>query len=105
MFLLFIETILHDVFRFKKYEALKIFNEPVQLITADETKRIRFNDAAIAELHTVDHNVNVVAVVGVYRTGKSLLLNRLAGVNNYGKLTLIRKKIISYNSDRVHHGQ
>ena len=54
----------------------------MQLIFADETKRIRFNDEAIAELQQVDHDVNVVAVVGLYRTGKSLLLNRLAGVNN-----------------------
>ena len=75
--------ILHDVFyRFKKYDTLKIFKEPVQLISADETKRIRFNDAAIVELQKVDHDVNVVAVVGLYRTGKSLLLNRLAGINN-----------------------
>ena len=26
----------------------------------------------------VDHEVNVIAIVGLYRTGKSLLLNRLA---------------------------
>ena len=54
----------------------------MQLIFADETKRLRFNDEAIAELQKVDHDVNVVAVVGLYRTGKSLLLNRLAGENN-----------------------
>ena len=54
----------------------------MQLIFVDETKRIRFNDEAIAELQKVDHDVNVVAVVGLYRTGKSLLLNRLAKVNN-----------------------
>ena len=54
----------------------------MQLIFADETKSIRFNDEVIAELQKVDHDVNVVAVVGLYRTGKSLLLNRLAGVND-----------------------
>ena len=54
----------------------------MQLIFVDETKRIRFNDEAVAELQNVDHDVNVVAVVGLYRTGKSLLLNRLAKVNN-----------------------
>ena len=76
-------------FRFKKYEFLKIFNEPVQLISAGETKRIRFNDAAIAELQKVDHDVNVVAVVGLYRTGKSLLLNRLAEADNGNFIVVI----------------
>ena len=66
---------------------MNIFKEPVQLIFEDETKRLRLNDEVIADLQKVDHEVNVVAVVGLYRTGKSLLLNRLAGVkdgnNNY----------------------
>ena len=60
----------------------------MQLIFADETKCLRVNDEVIAELQKVDHDVNVVAVVGLYRTGKSLLLNRLAGVkdgNNFNR--------------------
>lgn len=47
----------------------------------DGSERLHYKEEAIAELLKVDHKVNVVAVVGLYRTGKSYLLNRLAGVN------------------------
>lgn len=67
--------------RFRKYKSLKIFKTPVQLISSDGTERLHYNEEAVAELLKVNHKVNVVAVVGLYRTGKSLLLNRLAGVN------------------------
>lgn len=70
-----------SVNRFNKYRSLKIFNAPVQLISSDETNRLQYNEEAMAELYNVNHNVNVVAVAGLYRTGKSLLLNRLAGVD------------------------
>ena len=52
----------------------------MQLIEADETKHLNFNEKAISDLMKIKHPVNVVSVVGKYRTGKSLLLNRLAGV-------------------------
>ena len=69
-------------YRFQKYDSLKIFKSPVQLISVDETKRLHFNEDVIAELQKVDHDVNVIAVVGLYRSGKSTLLNRLAAVKN-----------------------
>ena len=66
------------VYRFQKYETLEIFKAPVQLIYADEDKKLHYNENAVRELMEVDHEVNVIAIVGLYRTGKSLLLNRLA---------------------------
>ena len=60
------------------FEKLKLFKEPVQLIAADGSKHLRFNEDAVSELMKINHPVNVVSVVGKYRTGKSLLLNRLA---------------------------
>lgn len=70
-----------DRFSLQKYGDLNIFREPVQLISANESKHLSYNDEAIKELRKIEHHVNVVAVVGKYRTGKSLLLNRLAEIN------------------------
>ena len=40
---------------------------------------LRVNDGAIEYLYGIDQPVVVVSVVGLYRTGKSYLMNRLAG--------------------------
>lgn len=52
------------------------------LIENHEDGTIRVNKDALKILSSVNQKVVVVAIVGKYRTGKSYLMNRLAGKNN-----------------------
>uniref|UniRef100_A0A8C8TBV4 GB1/RHD3-type G domain-containing protein n=1 Tax=Peromyscus maniculatus bairdii TaxID=230844 RepID=A0A8C8TBV4_PERMB len=51
-------------------------------------EQLSVNQKAIEILDTISQPVVVVAIVGLYRTGKSYLMNRLAGQNHGEKLTL-----------------
>ncbi|KAL0963677.1 hypothetical protein UPYG_G00309420 [Umbra pygmaea] len=53
--------------------------EPVCLIENDSDGKLRVVSSALDILHQIDQHVVVVAVVGLYRTGKSYLMNKLAG--------------------------
>ncbi|KAJ8359107.1 hypothetical protein SKAU_G00156320 [Synaphobranchus kaupii] len=53
--------------------------EPVCLIENDKDGNLRIVPQAVEILKQIDQFVVVVAVVGLYRTGKSYLMNKLAG--------------------------
>ncbi|KAM3924041.1 guanylate-binding protein 3-like [Leptodactylus fuscus] len=55
---------------------------PVCLIENHEDGTIQVNQAALEILSAITQKVVVVAIVGKYRTGKSYLMNRLAGQKN-----------------------
>ncbi len=52
---------------------------PVCLIENDENGKLRVGKEAKNILDGISEPVVVVSVVGLYRTGKSYLMNRLAG--------------------------
>ncbi|XP_041091294.1 guanylate-binding protein 1-like [Polyodon spathula] len=52
---------------------------PVCLIENSSTGQLRVNQQALEILSQIDQPVVVVAIVGLYRTGKSYLMNKLAG--------------------------
>ncbi|XP_070294199.1 guanylate-binding protein 4-like, partial [Salvelinus sp. IW2-2015] len=53
--------------------------EPVCLIENDSDGKLRVVRSALDILDKIDQHVVVVSVVGLYRTGKSYLMNKLAG--------------------------
>jgi len=53
--------------------------KPVQLVRIDDNGRCHVHDAAATILGQFNSRLAVVGVVGLYRTGKSFLLNRLLG--------------------------
>ncbi|XP_056603484.1 guanylate-binding protein 6-like [Triplophysa dalaica] len=54
-------------------------DEPVCLIDTTSDGRLCVQESALQILQKIEQPVVVVAVVGLYRTGKSYLMNRLAG--------------------------
>lgn len=52
--------------------------EPICLVE-NVNGSLRVSDGAIEYLYRINQPVVVVSVVGLYRTGKSYLMNRLAG--------------------------
>ena len=54
---------------------------PISLVENDNAQ-LSVNREAIETLEKISHPVVVVAIVGLYRTGKSYLMNRLAGQNH-----------------------
>ncbi|XP_047018498.1 guanylate-binding protein 1 [Ictalurus punctatus] len=67
----------HDEATFKKM--FKAMDEPVCLISSDSEGRLCVVKEAKEILDGITQPVIVVSVVGLYRTGKSYLMNRLAG--------------------------
>ncbi|CAH2318801.1 guanylate binding 5 isoform X1 [Pelobates cultripes] len=53
--------------------------DPVCLIENNDQKKLVINDGAVQILMNITQPVVVVAIVGQYRTGKSYLMNNLAG--------------------------
>ncbi|XP_053379725.1 guanylate-binding protein 1-like isoform X2 [Mercenaria mercenaria] len=60
------------------YQRLKIFHGPVQLISTTKDGTLRQEYSTINEISQIYHPVVVVAVTGLYRQGKSYLLNKIA---------------------------
>lgn len=60
-----------------------IMKGPICLVK-NEKEQLAVNSKAIRILDKISQPVVVVAIVGLYRTGKSYLMNRLAG-QNHGK--------------------
>ncbi|XP_029769451.1 guanylate-binding protein 2-like [Terrapene carolina triunguis] len=58
--------------------------EPMCLIENSPDGELQLNQRALALLQSVRQPVVVVAIAGLYRTGKSYLLNRLAGKDRGG---------------------
>jgi GTP1/Obg family GTP-binding protein len=50
------------------------------LVQNDETGALSICEDVMKEISTIEDTVNVIAIAGPYRTGKSYLMNRLAGV-------------------------
>nr|XP_028598184.1 guanylate-binding protein 1-like isoform X2 [Podarcis muralis] len=53
--------------------------EPMCLIENNPKEQLRVNQEALKILQSIQQPVVVVAIVGLYRTGKSYLMNKLAG--------------------------
>ncbi|XP_067874564.1 guanylate-binding protein 1-like [Heterodontus francisci] len=58
--------------------ALSNMEQPVCLIENSDSGEFRVNQEAVSILSEISQPVVVVAIVGLYRTGKSYLMNRLA---------------------------
>lgn len=54
---------------------------PICLVE-NENQELKVNPKAVKILEEITQPVVVVAIVGLYRTGKSYLMNRLAGQNH-----------------------
>ncbi len=59
---------------------LDIFTEPQCLIDTGSDGRLEALRKTVEELKRLDKPLVVIAIAGLYRTGKSYLMNRLAGV-------------------------
>ncbi|CDR18988.1 unnamed protein product [Oncorhynchus mykiss] len=59
---------------------------PVCLIENDSDGKLCVVRSALETLSQIEQHVVVVAVVGLYRTGKSYLMNKLAGTNKGGNI-------------------
>ena len=64
---------------------LKIFKEPQCLIDTGKDGKLQVQTSLITELESLQKPLVIIAIAGLYRTGKSYLMNRLAGKTN-GKL-------------------
>ncbi|XP_045197030.2 guanylate-binding protein 1-like isoform X2 [Mercenaria mercenaria] len=61
-----------------KYGGLKVFRSPLCLIKNDKNGQLSLEMEVIEEISKIEETVNVKAIAGPYRSGKSYLLNRLA---------------------------
>ncbi|XP_045197372.2 guanylate-binding protein 1-like isoform X2 [Mercenaria mercenaria] len=62
-------------------ESLEIFEKPIELISAKDGN-FKIVEDTVRNLEKIESPLNVVAIAGLYRTGKSYLMNRLAGKTN-----------------------
>ena len=53
--------------------------KPIALVTISNENKFELGKDAVAMLKKLKGNIGVVAIAGLYRTGKSYLLNRLLG--------------------------
>lgn len=63
-----------------KYGNLKVFQGPLCFIRNDKTDGLSICEDVMKEITTIEDIVNVITIAGPFRTGKSYLMNRLAGV-------------------------
>mmetsp|Transcript_10166 Transcript_10166/g.32033 ORF Transcript_10166/g.32033 Transcript_10166/m.32033 type:complete len:807 (+) Transcript_10166:113-2533(+) len=61
-------------------DAATYYNGPLQLIRIDESGRFHLQENAVSILGQISGRLAVVGIAGLYRTGKSFLLNRLLGL-------------------------
>ncbi|XP_042296657.1 guanylate-binding protein 1-like isoform X2 [Sceloporus undulatus] len=61
-----------------------IMEAPICLIENNPREQLQINPEALGILQSIHQPVVVVAIVGLYRTGKSYLMNRLAGKDTGG---------------------
>ncbi|KAK3596955.1 hypothetical protein CHS0354_002523 [Potamilus streckersoni] len=69
-----------------KYESLDVFKEPRCLVAYDQDGNLQIQDDVLSEIKQIHLPLSVVTIAGPFRTGKSYLLNRLAGVKKGFKL-------------------
>uniref|UniRef100_A0A673MCN0 GB1/RHD3-type G domain-containing protein n=1 Tax=Sinocyclocheilus rhinocerous TaxID=307959 RepID=A0A673MCN0_9TELE len=65
-----------------------VMDKPVCLIDTASDGKLCVQRSALQVLEQIQQPVVVVAVVGLYRTGKSYLMNRLAGNSNNSIIAL-----------------
>uniref|UniRef100_A0A8C5RAJ1 GB1/RHD3-type G domain-containing protein n=1 Tax=Leptobrachium leishanense TaxID=445787 RepID=A0A8C5RAJ1_9ANUR len=65
----------------RKMSRKALMSDPVCLIENDKTNQLSINKEALQILTSITEPLVVVAIVGKYRTGKSYLMNNLAGCN------------------------
>ena len=58
---------------------MNILSGPACLIGTDAQGRLQVDEQVLGQVQQLDKPLVVVAIAGLYRTGKSYLLNRLAG--------------------------
>lgn len=54
-------------------------NKPIEFITIDKEGRCTLTKEAESLIRSIDTNIAVICIAGIYRSGKSYLLNRLLG--------------------------
>ena len=59
----------------------EIFRQPLCLVDAGPDGKMTVNTQVLNQLKCLDKEVVVVSIAGPYRTGKSYLMNKLAGRN------------------------
>ncbi|XP_052761910.1 uncharacterized protein LOC128204538 [Mya arenaria] len=65
-----------------QYDNLQVFHQPMCLIFSDENNIPRFEKSVVDELAMIDMPLVVAGIAGLYRTGKSYLLNLIAEENS-----------------------
>ncbi|XP_060586542.1 guanylate-binding protein 1-like [Ruditapes philippinarum] len=62
----------------ERFGRLEVFKKPLLFIYSDRDNNLKISENVMAQISSIDVTLNVVAVCGLYRTGKSYLMNRLA---------------------------
>ncbi|XP_045173788.2 guanylate-binding protein 3-like [Mercenaria mercenaria] len=65
--------------RKERFAKLSVFEQPQWLVFLNETGHFDLREKVMNEIQSIDVSLSVVAIAGSYRTGKSYLMNRLAG--------------------------
>ena len=73
---------------------------PISLVENDN-EQLSVNQEAIETLEKISQPVVVVAIVGLYRTGKSYLMNRLAGQNHGECCTTLRASYLNPGTSQL----
>ncbi|XP_045193049.2 guanylate-binding protein 1-like isoform X2 [Mercenaria mercenaria] len=63
----------------ESFSRLPVFQAPICLISNSEDGKLQVEPEPLKQIQQIDVPLVVVAIAGLYRTGKSYLLNRLAG--------------------------
>jgi len=63
-------------------ESATYYNGPLQLIRIDDSGKCHVQENAISIVSQIQGRLAVVGIAGLYRTGKSFLLNRLLGLQD-----------------------
>ncbi|XP_060586552.1 guanylate-binding protein 3-like [Ruditapes philippinarum] len=64
--------------RKSRFMELSIFKQPQCLIFEDESGNLDIKDSVLNEIEVIDVPLSIAAIVGLYRTGKSYLMNQIA---------------------------
>ncbi|XP_053389915.1 guanylate-binding protein 3-like, partial [Mercenaria mercenaria] len=63
----------------KRVSKIDLFKKPERLIYTDDNELLEIDGNVLSALSGIDKTINVVGVCGSYRTGKSYLMNCIAG--------------------------
>lgn len=57
---------------------MEVFQHPMCLVRTDGGNKLKIEDKTVDQINQISWPLIIVAVVGLHRTGKSYLMNRLA---------------------------